>query len=96
MRNFITLSIIILLFGCSEKQPVAAPQTPSAEVITISTASTSTGRDYTASLQGKTDVEIRPQVDGFLESVLVDEGAHVNAGQAIFKINDQPFKEQLN
>jgi membrane fusion protein (multidrug efflux system) len=96
MRNFITLSIIILLFGCAEQQQAPAPQTPSAEVITISTASASTGRDYTASLQGKTDVEIRPQVDGFLEKVLVDEGAHVTAGQVLFKINDQPFREQLN
>lgn len=95
MRNFIILSIVIL-FGCSEQQAPPAPPTPSAEVITISTASTTTGHDYTASLQGKSDVEIRPQVDGFLESVMVDEGAYVTAGQVLFKINDQPFKEQLN
>lgn len=96
MRNSIITSIIILLFGCAEQQAPPAPQTPSAEVITIGTASAVTGRDYTASLQGKTDVEIRPQVDGFLERVLVDEGAHVKAGQPLFKINDQPFREQLN
>ncbi len=93
----IILSSIILLFGCSQPQPTApvvAP--PSAEVVVITTASAITGRDYTASLQGKSDVEIRPQVDGFLEKVLVDEGAHVTAGQPLFKINDQPFREQLN
>jgi len=96
MKSLITLSIIILSFGCAEKQPAPAPQTPSAAVITITTAPATTGHDYTASLQGKADVEIRPQVDGFLEKVLVDEGAYVSAGQPIFKINDQPFKEQLN
>ncbi|MCW3108869.1 MAG: efflux transporter periplasmic adaptor subunit [Segetibacter sp.] len=96
MRSFITLSVIILLFGCSEKQAAPAAPTPSAEVITISAAPATTGHDYTASLQGKVDVEIRPQVDGFLEKVLIDEGAYVSAGQPLFKINDQPFREQLN
>ena len=95
MKHYIVIGFIILLFGCADKQAAPAP-TPSAEVITISTATATTGHDYTASLQGKADVEIRPQVDGFLQSVLVDEGAYVSAGQPLFKINDQPFREQLN
>ncbi len=79
MKSFIPLSFILFLFACSEKQttPEASTEPPSAEVITVSTASATTGHDYTASLQGKSDVEIRPQIDGFLESVLVDEGAYV-------------------
>jgi membrane fusion protein, multidrug efflux system len=96
MRSFIILSIVIVLFGCSEQQATPATPPPSAEVITISNSLATTERDYTASLQGKSEVEIRPQVDGFLESVLVDEGAYVNAGQVLFKINSQPFREQLN
>jgi membrane fusion protein (multidrug efflux system) len=97
MKSIITTCFLILLFGCSQQQSTApVAQAPSAEVITISTAPATTGHDYTASLQGKVDVEIRPQVDGFLEKVLVDEGAYVNAGQPLFKINDQPFREQLN
>lgn len=97
MKLPIYLSLVLFLFGCSEPQtPTAAPQPPSVEVVTISSALATTGADYTASLQGKSDVEIRPQVDGFLESVLVDEGAYVQAGQVLFKINSQPFREQLN
>jgi membrane fusion protein (multidrug efflux system) len=97
MKVLFTLTILGFLLGCSDsKQAPAAPPPPSVEVLTISSASATTGQDYTASLQGKSDVEIRPQVDGFLESILVDEGALVKAGQVLFKINDQPFKEQLN
>lgn len=99
MKSSFILGIILLLLGCSEKQtttPITATASPAAEVITISTASATTGHDYTASLEGRSDVEIRPQVDGFLESVLVDEGALVKAGQVLFKINDQPFRQQLN
>ncbi len=96
MKKFIAFSFLILLFGCSQKQAAPVPPPASAEVITITNGQATTGHDYTASLQGKADVEIRPQVDGFLENVLVDEGAYVNAGQPLFKINDQPFREQLN
>lgn len=97
MKSFVTLSTIILLFGCNQQQPTpAAPPPPSAEVITITTASATTGHDYTASIEGKTDVEIRPQVEGFLDKVFIDEGAYVHAGQPLFKINDEPFREQLN
>ena len=85
MKSFISLSLITFL-GCSEEQstPTTALAPRSAEVITISNATATTGQDYTASLQGKSDVEIRPQVDGFLESVLVDEGAYVTRGQVLF------------
>lgn len=96
MKSFIILSIIILLFGCNQQQLTPAAPPPSAEVITISAASATTGHDYTASIEGKTDVEIRPQVEGFLDKVFVDEGAYVHAGQPLFKINDEPYREQLN
>jgi membrane fusion protein (multidrug efflux system) len=62
----------------------------------VATASATTEHDYTASLQGKVDVEIRPQVEGFLDKVLVDEGQHVRAGQPLFKINAQTYTAQLN
>ena len=96
MKNQLILSFVALLFGCSEKQATSTSTVHSVEVITINSARAITGQDYTASLQGKSNVEIRPQVEGFLESVFVDEGAQVRAGQVLFKINDQPFREQLN
>ena len=96
MKNLFILSIGALVFGCSDKQITPPPTVPSVEVISISNGTATTGQDYTASLEGKTNVEIRPQVDGFLETVLVDEGAQVRAGQVLFKINDRPFREQLN
>ena len=96
MRS-IALSMIVLLAACSGKQPAPqAPGAPAAEVITIQPAHATTDKDYTASLEGKVNVEIRPQVDGFLDKVLVDEGAFVSQGQPLFKINDQPYREQLN
>jgi membrane fusion protein, multidrug efflux system len=96
MRTLAILSFILIFAACSENKEQAPAQPPVAEVITISAAPATTGHDYTASLQGKVDLEIRPQVDGFLDKVFVDEGAFVKAGQSLFKINDQPYQEQLN
>lgn len=97
MKSIITFCALILLCGCSQPKttpPVA--EAPPTEVITIATASATTEHDYTASIQGKTDVEIRPQVNGFLEKVFIDEGQYVTAGQPLFKINSQSYTAQTN
>jgi membrane fusion protein (multidrug efflux system) len=65
-------------------------------VITVSSQPATTYQEYTASLEGSRDIEIRPQVDGYLDRIYVDEGAHVKKGQLLFKINSQPYLEQLN
>jgi membrane fusion protein (multidrug efflux system) len=97
MRTPIIFSLILVLAAaCSDDKPQQPAPPPVAELITINSSPATTGHDYTASLQGKVDVEIRPQVDGFLDKVLVDEGAFVKTGQLLFKINDQPYREQLN
>jgi membrane fusion protein (multidrug efflux system) len=58
--------------------------------------SQTTYQEYPASIEGTVNVEVRPQVSGALDKVFVDEGAFVNAGQPIFKINEQPYRAALN
>jgi membrane fusion protein (multidrug efflux system) len=69
---------------------------PSLPVITAKSLPATTYQDFTASVQGKRDVEIRPQVDGYLTGIEVDEGAYVHKGQTLFLIDRRPFEEQLN
>lgn len=75
------------------EKPAAAPALP---VFKIQNSTALTVAEYPAAIQGTVDVEIRPQVSGSLQKVMVDEGAFVSKGQALFKINEQPFREQLN
>jgi membrane fusion protein (multidrug efflux system) len=58
--------------------------------------STITYKDYTAFLEGRINVEIRAQVDGYLDKIFVDEGSYVHAGDPLFKIEDHIYQEQLN
>ncbi|HTN16870.1 MAG TPA: efflux RND transporter periplasmic adaptor subunit [Chitinophagaceae bacterium] len=94
--KLLPLSLLVFLYSCAS-QPAQMNAGPSpASVVTINTETTTTQNDYTASIEGKVNVEIRPQVEGYLEKIFVDEGAYVQAGQALFKINDAPFREQIN
>ena len=46
---------------------------------------------YSAVIEGKQDVEVRPQVSGFVTDVLVKEGAKVKKGQTLFVIDTIPY-----
>jgi len=54
-----------------------------------------TVRDYLGTIEGKVNVEIRPQVEGILEKIYVDEGSFVKKGQNLFKVNELPYREAL-
>lgn len=53
----------------------------------VSMSSSEQTTQYPATLKGFQDVEIRPQVSGFITKLLVDEGATVRRGQALFQID---------
>ncbi|WP_269227728.1 efflux RND transporter periplasmic adaptor subunit [Flavobacterium eburneipallidum] len=98
MKKITLLSLLAaFVISCADKSqaPGAAP-VPLLPVATVTNENTITDSEYPASIQGKVDVEIRPQVSGNLDRVLVDEGAYVSKGQTLFKINERPFREQLN
>jgi membrane fusion protein (multidrug efflux system) len=87
----------VIIAGCSSAQGNQAPPPPPAlPVLQLDNSSTTTYTEFSASVEGKTNVEIRPQVSGYLDKIYVEEGAYVSAGQPLFKINDQPYGEQVN
>ncbi len=98
MKTIITLSFIALfLVSCADKNVGApAPAPATIPVMDVAYASANTDTEYPVAIQGKTDVEIRPQVSGTLDKIFVDEGAYVTAGQPLFKINDNPYRQQYN
>jgi len=87
----------IAFSGCSDSSANNAFQqpTPSLPVIQVKETAANTFEEYTASLEGTRNVEIRPQVEGYLEKIYLDEGAFARRGQPLFKINDQVYSSQL-
>lgn len=91
------LSFLVLLYSCSSK-PAEQQAMPPAQlpVMSVVSAPATTYQEFSAALEGTVNVEIRPQVDGYLEKIYVDEGAYVKQGQPLFKINERVYAEQLN
>jgi membrane fusion protein, multidrug efflux system len=102
MRKYLISSVILIavavyVSGCNEAQGTqAAPPPQALPVFPINSAAATTFQEFSASIEGKTNVEIRPQVSGYLDKIYVEEGAYVAAGQPLFKINDRPFSAQVN
>lgn len=98
MKTILSLSLIaLLLIGCADNNQVA-PASPAATlpVLDVAYQSASTETEFPVAIQGKNDIEIRPQVNGTLDRIFVDEGAYVSQGQPLFKINENPYRQQLN
>jgi membrane fusion protein, multidrug efflux system len=99
MGLFIAVVAAVVFYSCNSsagsgggyEQPA-----PSLPVLTISSMAATTYQEFSASLEGSKDIEIRPQVDGYLDKIYVDEGAYVRKGQLLFHINDRPYAEQVN
>ena len=56
---------------------------------------TSYTKEYVAEIQSLQNVEIRAKVDGYVESIDADEGAHVSAGQLLFTIRPKEYEAEL-
>ena len=89
----------LVLYGCnssSGNEGGFQQSVQSLAVIAVNNIPVTTYREYSASLEGSKDIDIRPQVDGYLDKIYVDEGAYVRKGQSLFHINERPYREQLN
>lgn len=60
-------------------------------LLEVSTEDRTLSVSYSAVIEGKQDVEIRPQVSGFITDVMVKEGARVKKGQTLFVIDTIPY-----
>ncbi|AQW98111.1 efflux RND transporter periplasmic adaptor subunit [Elizabethkingia anophelis] len=90
--------IIILLNSCSKASETVgqAPPPPQVPVYTVVSSPATTYQEFPAALEGKNNVEIRSQVDGYLDKIYVEEGSFVRAGQPLFKIDSRTYGEQVN
>ena len=91
------ITVVLFLASCTAKpDQMAAAAPPVLPVTTVSTGEQETFVDYPAAIQGTTDVEIRPQISGTIDRILVNEGQLVSKGQLLLQISELPFKAQLN
>lgn len=85
---FSSLIVAATLTSCGGKgQSQQAMQAPVLSVMTVTESNSTLESAIPASLEGENDVEIRPQVSGFLTKVHVKDGERVHKGQVLFTID---------
>jgi len=102
-RNFVvkssTLFLVPMLFmSCGNRSTEGGYQGGPAEVsfAAVEVGDALVQNDYTCAIEGLSNIEIRPQVTGYLSKIYIDEGAYVRVGQPLFKVEDRVYQEQLN
>lgn len=79
--------------NAAQQQQMPAPQIGTQ---TVAYSDIDLSQSYPATIKGKTDIEIRPQVSGFITQVLVDEGQHVNKGQTLFVLDQVQYQAAVD
>ncbi len=93
----VMLASAILLPSCSNgnQQQQQAPA-PEIATITLSPQGADLQTTFPATIKGKTDIDIRPQVTGFITKVHVDEGQRVRKGQVLFTLDQVQFNAAVD
>ncbi len=95
-RTFVKAALMacsLAAVGCSQ----APTMTGTAEyaVLTVSTTDREIPTAYSASIRGRQDVNIYPQVSGTISQLPVKEGQSVRKGQTLFVIDQVPYRAAL-
>ncbi|MDE7401868.1 MAG: efflux RND transporter periplasmic adaptor subunit [Muribaculaceae bacterium] len=84
----VSTAVVLLMPSCKGKgNQQQAQQVPELAVLTVSEENSTLESGMPTTLEGENDVEIRPQITGFLTKVCVEEGQRVSKGQTLFVID---------
>ncbi|WP_300503974.1 efflux RND transporter periplasmic adaptor subunit [uncultured Duncaniella sp.] len=92
----IMLAAVALFPSCSKQQQQMQAPAPEIATITLTPQSADLQSTFPATIKGKTDIDIRPQVTGFITKVHVDEGQRVHKGQVLFTLDQVTFQAAVD
>lgn len=83
---------ISLLTACGNNQSGMKLGDNEYAVVSLEATFSNQATSYPATIKGTQDIDIRPQVSGFIVKLCVDEGATVRKGQALFQIDPTQYR----
>lgn len=84
---------LFLLCACGRQSENV--QSKQWNLLTLTEQSITLNRTYSASVEGKQDIRILPQVSGFLTNLCVTEGEYVKKGQTLFVVDSVNYAAAL-
>lgn len=85
--------------GCgnsNQQQMAQGAAAPQIATMTVAYGNSQLESSYPATIKGRTDIDIRPQVTGFITKVHVDEGQQVHKGQVLFTIDQVQYQAAVD
>jgi membrane fusion protein, multidrug efflux system len=93
------LALVLLLTGpisCGKGDAPPAPPTPAVTVITLQPETVTLTRELPGRTTPYLVAEVRPQVTGIVQDQLFAEGGLVEAGQALYQLDDATYRARYN
>lgn len=93
--NRLALSLVLIsglaFFSCQQKPPAPTPPTP-VNLVTVRSQPVLYYDKYPSTTQALSQVDIRPQVQGYITGIFFTEGTHVHKGQKLYEIDERLYK----
>lgn len=95
-QNIVGLGLFALVFtGACSSEPLAEKK-EKFKVIKPFVADTAYNNEYVAEINALQNVELRSQISGLVENILIDEGQTVEQGQTLFMISSSKYRQELH
>ena len=95
MALCLSLSLTTTSCGHKKQEQEATQANASFKTMTVSRSDKALSTSYSASIKGKQDIDIYPQVAGKIQRLCVREGDKVSRGQLLFVIDQVPYRAAL-
>ncbi len=88
--------LLLLLVGCEEKKVAGPPPPPDVDVVDVVQKDVPIYSEWVAQLNGDTNAQITPKVQGYVLRKNYNEGYYVKKGELLFEIDPRPFEAALD
>jgi membrane fusion protein, multidrug efflux system len=94
VQKFTPLVVLVAAFACGNKNQQAQQGAPAIPVVVhqVSTADAAYYDEYPAIVRALNEVELRPQVSGYITGIHFTEGSKVKKGQKLYSIDQQVYQ----
>lgn len=93
---YLASAVAIALTSCGGEQQQQQAPAPQIATMTVAYGTSNLDSSYPATIKGRTDIAIRPQVTGFITKVHVDEGQKVSKGQVLFTLDQVQYNAAVD
>jgi RND family efflux transporter MFP subunit len=91
-KSLVYLMIMAGLFSCSHPPPPPPPPPVAVNVYTVKSGSARYYNSYPATVTAVNQVQVTPQVAGYITGMYFKEGQHVEKGQKLYSIDQQQYR----